>query len=33
MHVKEFIEKFTEPEVEKISRKNVFTGFTKVLKT
>jgi len=33
MHVKEFLEKFTELEVEKISRKNVSTGFTKVLKT
>ena len=33
MHVKEFIEKFTEYEVDKISRKSVITGFGKQLKT
>ena len=33
MHVKEFIEKFTELETEKITRKSVSTGFSKLLKT
>ena len=33
MHVKDFLEKFTDFEVDKISRKNVSTGFSKLLKT